>query len=138
MSRIKNVIKSKGGFTLIELLIVVVIIGILAAIVVPNIAGLLGTADLSAARADLNTLRTEVTAYRATSDDRDYPSGTGEIDNWQEYTDNWTDTGIGYAADGSYWEEADDPSWSAEIRVDFGDEDVVAVQISDLGTNDVE
>ena len=44
----------QGGFTLVEILLVVVIIGVLAAMVVPNIAGRGEEARRSAARADID------------------------------------------------------------------------------------
>ena len=51
------------GFTLIELLIVVVIIGILAAIAIPKFATTKGQAYLSMMKADLRNLATAQEAY---------------------------------------------------------------------------
>ena len=53
----------KSGFTLIELLIVVVIIGILAAIAVPKFAATKGKAYGAAMRSDLRNLATAEESY---------------------------------------------------------------------------
>jgi type IV pilus assembly protein PilA len=53
----------KSGFTLIELLIVVVIIGILAAIAIPKFANTKGQAFLAAMRSDLRNLATAEEGY---------------------------------------------------------------------------
>lgn len=46
-------IKRQSGFTMIEIMLVVIIIGILAAMVIPNIAGRGKQARVAAARADI-------------------------------------------------------------------------------------
>jgi prepilin-type N-terminal cleavage/methylation domain-containing protein len=50
--------RSQRGFTLIELLIVVVIIGILAAIAIPKFAATKGKAHFAAMKSDLHNLTT--------------------------------------------------------------------------------
>ena len=55
--------RSRRGFTLIELLIVVVIIGILAAIAVPKFQSTKGKANAAALRADLRNLASAQEAY---------------------------------------------------------------------------
>jgi len=55
--------QNKRGFTLIELLIVVVIIGILAAIAIPKFQGTKGKANAAALKSDLRNLSTAEEAY---------------------------------------------------------------------------
>ena len=55
----------EGGFTLVELLIVIVILGILAAIVVLAIGGLKDSAQSSSCKAGLNTIKSAEDAYFA-------------------------------------------------------------------------
>ena len=64
--------KSEKGFTLIELLIVVAIIGILAAIAIPQFASYRQKAFDSASQSDLKTMRTELEGYY--TDEFAYPS----------------------------------------------------------------
>jgi len=54
----------RAGFTLIELLIVVVIIGILAAIAIPKFQSTKGRANAAALKADLRNLATAQEAYQ--------------------------------------------------------------------------
>ena len=65
-------LRSNKGFTLIELLIVVAIIGILAAIAIPQFSSYRAKAYNSAANADLKNLKTGMEAYMA--DQQQYPS----------------------------------------------------------------
>ena len=56
--------KAKRGFTLVEILIVVVILGILAAIVIPQFTGASTQAKLSALVSDLQTMRSQIELYK--------------------------------------------------------------------------
>ena len=64
--------KTRSGFTLIEILIVVVILGILGAVVVPNILSRPDTARVQAAQTDLRALSQTLEIYRL--DNFQYPS----------------------------------------------------------------
>jgi len=62
-----STIQVKGrrrGFTLIEILIVVVILGILAAIVIPQFSSASNEAAVSSVRSQLQTLRSQVELFR--------------------------------------------------------------------------
>lgn len=86
------------GFTLIELMVVLVIIGVLAALIVPNVLDRADDARVTAARTDVNNLVQALKLYRL--DNQRYPSGeqglealvrkptTGVIPpNWKPYLD---------------------------------------------------
>lgn len=64
--------KNQKGFTLIELLIVVAIIGILAAIAIPQFAAYRQKAYNSAATSDLKNAKTGMEAFMA--DNQQYPT----------------------------------------------------------------
>jgi len=55
--------KKERGFTLIELLIVIAILGVLAAVVVPNVMGLFGRGGSQAYGSDKQTIQTSVATF---------------------------------------------------------------------------
>jgi general secretion pathway protein G len=61
--------KAKSGFTLVEILIVVVILGILAAIVIPQFTEASTEAKLSSLVSDLQTIRSQIELYKIQHDD---------------------------------------------------------------------
>jgi general secretion pathway protein G len=63
---------SARGFTLIEVMVVVVILGVLAALIVPKIMGRPDEARGAAARQDISTLMQALKLYRL--DNRRYPT----------------------------------------------------------------
>lgn len=64
--------RSDAGVTLIEMMVVLVIIGIVAALVVPNVIGRPDEARAAVAQADLRTIAASLEMYRL--DNRTYPT----------------------------------------------------------------
>jgi general secretion pathway protein G len=69
--------KKQAGFTLIELLLVLVILGTLAAIVIPKFTGRTEQARITAAKTQISNFETALEAYEA--DNGSYPRGTGGL-----------------------------------------------------------
>ena len=77
--------KARSGFTLIELLVVIVVLGVLASLVAPNIFRHVGTAKETTARAQIEMLGAALDAYRL--DTGRYPTTEqGLAALWQEPT----------------------------------------------------
>ena len=66
-------LRTSRGFTLIELMVVLVIIGVLAALIVPNMLDRADDARVTAARTDVNNLMQALKLYKL--DNLRYPSG---------------------------------------------------------------
>ncbi|ROZ79496.1 type II secretion system major pseudopilin GspG [Ramlibacter sp. WS9] len=88
----------QAGFTLIELMVVLVIIGVLAALIVPNVLDRAEDARATAAKTDVNNLMQALKLYKL--DNQRYPTteqglqallakpGTGPIPpNWKPYVE---------------------------------------------------
>ncbi len=91
-----------SGFTLIELLIVIVVLGILAAIVIFSLSGVTGQSKAAACNSDAKTVEIAVDAFNA--ENGAFPanqasllqaSGAGAIGG--PYLHQWPGTGNGYA-----------------------------------------
>jgi general secretion pathway protein G len=69
--------KAKSGFTLVEILIVVVILGILAAIVIPQFTDASTQAKESALASDIQMMRSQLELYKIQHNDN-LPNTTGQ------------------------------------------------------------
>jgi general secretion pathway protein G len=72
--------RAARGFTLIEILIVVVILGILAAVIIPQFTNAADDASVSSARTQLQTMRSQIELYR--SQQGSYPAANGTGVDW--------------------------------------------------------
>ena len=86
------------GFTLIEIMVVLVIIGVLAALIVPNVLNRADDARVTAARTDINNLMQSLKLYKL--DNQRFPSSEQGLEalarkpsaapvppNWKAYVD---------------------------------------------------
>jgi general secretion pathway protein G len=80
--------KVRGAFTLVEILIVVIILGILAAIVVPQFTNASDDAQAGNVATQLSTIRNQVELYRARNSGQ-YPALPGALnDGWDLMIDD--------------------------------------------------
>ena len=92
---------SRRGFTLIEILIVVIILGILAAIVIPQFSSASNDARKSSLASTAQTMRSQIALYRLQHNDVLPGGGAGGFTSatfWTQMTTKTDATGAAYAA----------------------------------------
>jgi type IV pilus assembly protein PilA len=73
ISKMRSAMRNEEGFTLIELMIVVAIIGILAAVAVPNFISYRDRSRVASAVATAGSIRAALAAYASDQSDTTYP-----------------------------------------------------------------
>jgi prepilin-type N-terminal cleavage/methylation domain-containing protein len=79
LQRLKAIREREDGFTLIELLIVIVILGVLAAIVVFGVSGINDSSKVSACKSDYKSVEIASEAYYANSSPHAYAANLGAL-----------------------------------------------------------
>jgi len=70
--KVSRALRTSRGFTLIEIMVVVVIIGLLAAVIVPNVVNKVDEARVTRAKADIASIESALTIFRL--DNSKYPT----------------------------------------------------------------
>lgn len=94
INNIQKKLKNRKGFTLVELIIVIAILGILAAIVVPQFKGFTAKAKIGADKTNIKILQNAAETYEA--EHGSYPDSADDI---TEYVKEIPKT----SADGSFY-----------------------------------
>ena len=122
MEKEKRTIKKRKGFMLLELIIVVAIIGILAAVAIPNLVGMTDEAKVAKIQSDLSTIGTAMEVYHVKKGGT-YPANLSTL-----------------AGDNGYLKKVPDPPTGASTYTIVGDKGEVTctfngVTYSSFGTS---
>jgi general secretion pathway protein G len=88
MNKINQPVKTKNkqnGFTLLEVMVVIVIIGLIGGMVVPNLMGNMDKAEIKKAVSDISALETSLTMYKM--DNYKYPNTEQGLEALTQETD---------------------------------------------------
>jgi general secretion pathway protein G len=102
------------GFTLIEIMVVVVIIGLLAAVIVPQVVSKVDEARVSKAKQDIASVETALTMFRL--DNSKYP---GTDQGLASLTTQPTDPSIRHWKPGGYVKRISKDPWGNEYQYVF-------------------
>jgi general secretion pathway protein G len=102
------------GFTLIEIMVVVIIIGLLAAVIVPQVINKVDEARVSKAKADIQSLETALTMYRL--DNSKYPTTDQGLTSLVVQP---TDPSIRHWRIGGYLQRVSKDPWGADYQYVF-------------------
>jgi general secretion pathway protein G len=126
---------ARKGFTLVEILIVVIILGILAAIVIPQFTNASEDARQSSVRSSLQTLRSQIELYKLQHLDQ-YPLDDQEAWDWTKMTGKTDETGAAGGVFGPYMQQPSQNSLRpGKIGVQVVADDAAALS-AEAGEND--
>ncbi len=125
-------LKAKKGFTLVELVVVIAIIGVLAAILVPTMIGVVQDSNITAADSTANQIKIQTTTFLtkmdAAKEGLKEVGATGEILTFTVTGGTWdcTSTPTGHFGSKGTWEGGTDVNWDyckfmADVLRDFKD-----------------
>jgi len=107
----RQVRRRLGGFTLIEIMVVVIIIGLLAAFIVPTVISKVDDAKINKAKADIQALEAALTMFRL--DNSKFPSTDQGL---AALTKPPTDPSIRHWRAGGYLDRVSKDPWGNEYQ----------------------
>ena len=105
---------AQRGFTLIEIMVVVIIIGLLAAVIVPSVISKVDEARVTKAKADIQSLETALTMFRL--DNSKYPTTDQGL---QSLVVAPTDPSIRHWRQGGYLQHVSKDPWGNDYQYVF-------------------
>ena len=99
------------GFTLIEIMVVVIIIGLLAAVIIPEVIGKVDEARIAKAKQDIQSLETALTMFRL--DNSKYPTTEQGL---KSLVVQPTDPSIRHWRPGGYIQRVSKDPWGSDYQ----------------------
>jgi general secretion pathway protein G len=118
------------GFTLIEIMVVVIIIGLLAAVIVPSVIGNVDKARVTKVKQDIQSLETALTLFRL--DNAKYPTTEQGLTALMVRP---TDPSITHWREGGYLDRVSKDPWGNDYRYEYPGSHGKAYDLYSLGAD---